>query len=63
MSREECQSIFRRFYRSDPARSGGGYGLGLPIARGIVTDHGGKLWAESADGMLRFCALLPLRRS
>lgn len=63
MSREECQSIFRRFYRSDPARSGGGYGLGLPIARGIVTDHGGKLWAESEDGMLRFCALLPLRRS
>ena len=63
MSREECQNIFRRFYRSDPARSGGGYGLGLPIARGIVTDHGGKLWAESEDGMLRFCALLPLRRS
>ena len=63
MSREECQSIFRRFYRSDPARSGGGYGLGLPIARGILTDHGGKLWAESEDGMLRFCALLPLRRS
>ena len=63
MSREECQSIFRRFYRSDPARSGGGYGLGLPIARGILTDHGGRLWAESEDGMLRFCALLPLRRS
>lgn len=63
MSREECQNIFRRFYRSDPARSGGGYGLGLPIARGILTDHGGKLWAESEGGMLRFCALLPLRRS
>lgn len=63
MSREECQNIFRRFYRSDPARSGGGYGLGLPIARGIVTDHGGRLWAESEDGMLRFCALIPLRRS
>ena len=63
MSREECQNIFRRFYRSDPARSGGGYGLGLPIARGILTDHGGKLWAESEGGMLRFCALIPLRRS
>ena len=32
MSREECQNIFRRFYRADPARTGGGYGLGLPIA-------------------------------
>ena len=63
MSREECQSIFRRFYRSDPARSGGGYGLGLPIARGIVTDHGGKAWAESREGRLVFSVLLPLRKS
>lgn len=62
MSREECQSIFRRFYRSDPARSGGGYGLGLPIARGIVTDHGGKIQAESREGRLVFSVLIPLRR-
>ena len=63
MTREECQSIFRRFYRSDPARSGGGYGLGLPIARGIVTDHGGKIWAESRDGALVFSVSLPMKRS
>ena len=63
MSREECQSIFRRFYRSDPARSGGGYGLGLPIARGIVTDHGGKIQAESREGRLVFSVILPLRKS
>lgn len=62
MSREECQSIFRRFYRSDLARTGGGYGLGLPIARGIVTDHGGKIWAESREGQLVFSVLLPLKR-
>ena len=63
MSREECQSIFRRFYRSDPARSGGGYGLGLPIARGIVTDHGGKAWAESREGRLVFSVLIPLKKN
>ena len=62
MSREECQRIFRRFYRSDPARSGGGYGLGLPIAQGIVTDHGGRIWAESLDGELVFSVLLPLKK-
>lgn len=62
MSREECQNIFRRFYRSDPARSGGGYGLGLPIARGIITDHGGRIWAESREGMLVFSVQIPLRR-
>ena len=63
MSREECQRIFRRFYRSDPARSGGGYGLGLPIAQGIVADHGGKIWAESRDGELIFSVLIPLKKT
>ena len=63
MSREECMSIFRRFYRSDPARSGGGYGLGLPIARGIVTDHGGRIWAESRDGSLVFSVMIPIKRN
>ena len=60
LSREECQSIFLRFYRTDRARTGGGYGLGLPIAHGIVTDHGGKIWAESHDGLMTFSVQLPL---
>ena len=60
LSREECQNIFRRFYRTDRVRTGGGYGLGLPIARGIVTDHGGKIWAESQDGQVTLRVQLPL---
>ena len=60
LSREDCQNIFRRFYRTDKARTGGGYGLGLPIARGIVADHSGKIWAESQEGLVTLRVQLPL---
>ena len=62
LSREECQNIFRRFYRIDKARSAGGYGLGLPIARGIIADHGGRIWVESQDGWVIFRVQLPLKK-
>ena len=61
LSSEDCQRIFRRFYRVDAARSGGGYGLGLPIAQGIVRDHGGKLRAESQNGLVILTAQLPMK--
>lgn len=60
LSREDCRRIFQRFYRVDAARSGEGYGLGLPIALGIVTDHGGKIWADSRDGTVTLSVQLPL---
>ena len=61
MTREECQAIFRRFYRVDNARTSGGYGLGLPIAQSIAADHGGKIWAESRDGTITFSVSLPMK--
>ena len=38
--------VFERFWRGDAARTGGGAGLGLTIARGLVDAHGGTIWAK-----------------
>jgi signal transduction histidine kinase len=55
--------IFDRFVRLDDSRSrsGGGAGLGLPIAREIVVAHGGSLRVDDTDdgATLRMC--LPIR--
>jgi len=51
ISRDQLPNIFDRFWQNaqSPIRSRGA-GLGLPIARGIVHAHGGRMWAESEIG-------------
>lgn len=64
LSSDEISHIFDRFYRSDKARSRtnsqGGFGLGLSIAKGIVTSHNGSIKVTSSkDAGTQFTISFP----
>lgn len=65
----DLERIFERFYQTDKARSGAGrgFGLGLAIAREIITLHGGEIRAynrpaEGGSGGSVFIIRLPRAR-
>jgi signal transduction histidine kinase len=74
---EDQLMIFEKFYRVGSVDlhssgnikfKGAGPGLGLPIAKGVIEGHGGRIWVES-DGHdeqtfpgSRFHVLLPLKQ-
>jgi signal transduction histidine kinase len=56
IAQKDIELIFQKFYRGFDTQlhstglykfMGAGPGLGLTIARGIITGHGGKIWAQS----------------
>ena len=59
--KEMIDKIFEKFYRADASRSSstGGAGLGLAIAKQIVSLHDGTISAESEEGKTRFIVTLP----
>jgi signal transduction histidine kinase len=73
---EDQERIFDKFYgQTEPLRhssgrtkfKGGGPGLGLAVAKGIVQAHGGRIWAESPGCDEQLCPgstfhiVLPIR--
>ena len=60
---ENLETVFERFYTQRPkgAAFGGNSGLGLSIARQIVTAHEGRIYAQNrAEGGARLIVELPL---
>jgi two-component system NtrC family sensor kinase len=56
---ESLERIFNPFYTTKPV--GKGTGLGLSISLGIVSEHGGRIWAENIPtGGSRFVVELPV---
>ena len=47
--KKELDDIFEKFYQVEApnVRRYGGMGIGLTIARGLIKEQGGRLWAES----------------
>ncbi|MBR3837676.1 MAG: HAMP domain-containing histidine kinase [Clostridia bacterium] len=61
---EQRAQLFQRFYRADPARSGEDphYGLGLAIAKAIVTSHKGSIEVRCFNGLVEFKVQIPIRK-
>ncbi|HUQ45270.1 MAG TPA: PAS domain S-box protein [Gemmatimonadaceae bacterium] len=56
---ESLERIFNPFYTTKAI--GEGTGLGLSISLGIISEHGGRVWAENlVSGGSRFCIDLPV---
>lgn len=65
MTPEQCEKLFRPFYRADnPLREiAGGTGLGLSITKSLVEQHGGEMWVTSEqDKGSTFSFIMPLEQ-
>ncbi len=58
---EDLDRVFERFYRVEKSRdrARGGAGIGLAIVKQLVEQAGGRVGAESSDGVTRFWFSVP----
>jgi CheY-like chemotaxis protein len=59
ISPENLRRVFDPFFTTRGV--GEGTGLGLSIVYGIIRDHGGQVWVESAENLTTFYVRLPAR--
>ncbi len=61
IAEKDLPHVFERFYMADKARTGGGTGIGLAIAKHVIEAHHGKITAQSVEGRgSTFSIFLPL---
>jgi signal transduction histidine kinase len=60
---DECEKVFRPFYRLDASRGTPGNGLGLNLVAAIADRHGGSVSLSDAAPGLRAEVRLPLRQT
>jgi signal transduction histidine kinase len=59
---EHLDLIFEEYTSYSGGRDRSGGGLGLAICRMIMSQHGGKVWAENTDSGPMFSIVLPIHR-
>lgn len=59
---EALSHIYNKFYQVDKSHSGEGNGIGLAIAKKVLSLHNGKIEAISSSGLTTFTVTLPVNQ-